>query len=82
VCSQGPSVCLKNHVLSKPVVLTFKCVTPPDFTKSPRPISIHFKNMCGNFVDYFDSVASKIPVTLRSKELSEFYLFFVSKSLA
>ena len=51
VCSQGSSVYLKSRMHSKPVVLTFKCMLPPGLTKSPRLISIHFRNVCRNFVD-------------------------------
>jgi hypothetical protein len=79
VCSEGPSVCLKSRVPSKPVVLTFKCMPPPDLTKSPRPISIHLKNVCGKFFDYFYTVACKIPVTMLSKQLSECFLFVYIK---
>jgi hypothetical protein len=61
------------------VVRTFKCMPPPDFTKSSRPIFIYFKKLCGDFVDHFDAVAYKIPITLLSKQLSKCYLFVYLK---
>jgi len=79
VCSQGPSVCVKSRVHSETVVLTFKRMLPPDLTESLRLISTHFKNVYGNFTDYCDSVAYKLPVTLLRKQLRKCYLFVYFK---